>query len=48
MRLFLSGWEADLVERALREMPCNDREDNEKVEKLLERMDQCKSLQKHH
>ena len=48
MKLYLSGWESDLVERALKEVNCTNQRDKEQVDKILERIENCKSLQKHH
>lgn len=47
MKLYLSGWESELVERALMELSCTKEEDREHVDRLLERMEKCKTLQKH-
>lgn len=47
MKLYLSGWESDLVERALREVQCESLEEREKRDNLLNRIDNCKKLQNH-
>lgn len=48
MKLYLNGWEADLVEEALKEMQAKGGETADQARKLLERMDNCKELQKPH
>lgn len=48
MKLYLNGWEADLVEQALREMSSKGGQDGEHAEKLLARIEHCKELQKPH
>ena len=48
MRLYLNGWEADLVESVLKDALDERPEDKEHIGILLERMDPCKELQKPH
>lgn len=48
MRLYLNGWEADLVEQVLKEAYATRPSDNAKIRKLLFRMERCKSLQRPH
>lgn len=48
MKLYLSGWEADLVEKALKQIEAEGGKDGEHARKLLERMEDCKQLQKPH
>ena len=48
MRLYLNGWESDLVEEALKEIEVKGGEHGEQARKLLERIDSCKKLQKPH
>lgn len=48
MKLYLNGWEADLVEEALRNIVPRGGTDGEHAQKLLERMENCKQLQKPH
>ena len=48
MKLYLCGWEADLVEESLRNMLYKGGETREHARKLLERIEHCKELQKPH
>lgn len=49
MKLFLSGWEAELVKRALTQVASSsDDKDREHAERLLERIDRCEELQNHY
>jgi hypothetical protein len=48
MKLYLNGWEADLMEKALKQIEAKGGEDGEHAKKLLDRMEQCKELQKPH
>ena len=48
MKLYLNGWEADLMEKALRQVEAKGGKDGEHAKILLERMEHCKELQKPH
>lgn len=48
MKLYLSGWEADLMEKALKQIEAKGGQDSELARKLLDRMEDCKELQKPH
>ena len=48
MKLYLSGWGADLMEKALKQFASEGGVDGEHAKRLLERMEQCKELQKPH
>lgn len=48
MRLYLNGWEADLVEESLRNLLLKGGEDGDHARILLERIEHCKEMQKPH
>jgi hypothetical protein len=48
MKLYLNGWEVDLVESVLKDAMNTRPSDTEKIGKLLERMGNCKNFQKPH
>lgn len=48
MKLYLCGWEADLMEKALKQFVATQGEESEKAQKLIDRMEHCKELQKPH
>ncbi len=48
MKLYLNGWEADLIERALEQVEAKGGNDSQHAKVLLERIDNCKKMQKPH
>lgn len=48
MKLYINGWEADLVEKALKLIAAQGGTDGDHAKKLLERMNTCKEKQKPH
>lgn len=48
MKLYLSGWEETLVEKALKLVEAEGGKDGDGARKLLERMEKCKELQNPH
>lgn len=48
MKLYLNGWEADLVEKALSDIVLRGDADGEHAQIILDRIDNCKHLQKPH
>ena len=48
MKLYLNGWEADLVEESLRNMLSKGGKDGDNARKLLERIERCKEMQRPH